>query len=213
MSFVSATYPSRQEWSSTSSRTWVQGEGPIDAPVGMNWDDFNAQLSMMANMCQNGDQKTGAQLLPFKREANKFEISLDLSNFTPEEFNVKIVDKDLIVECKHEEKKDQFGWVSRQFTRKFALPNDVDIEKMKATLSSAGILTVEVPKKVFQAKEENVVYIPIIHEKDLNVGKESKDQQKSETSSDGQQKTTETTEEKSEKSAKTEINIEVKSDK
>ena len=209
MSYVSTSFPCTQEWSSTSQRTWVGTEGPVDAPVGpMNWDDWNMQLGLLSDLCKNRDQRPPSQLLPIKRDINKFEIRLDLSHFSPEEFNVKIVDKELVVECKHEEKKDEFGWVSRQFTRKFALPDDVDLEKVTSTLSSAGILTVEVPKKVFQTKEENVVFIPIIHEKDLV---NTKDQNKSESSKDSQQTSDlKSTDKKTENTEKSEINIEVK---
>ena len=56
-------------------------------------------------------------------DPKKFEVKLDVSNFTPEEIAVKVVENDLLVEGKHEEKldKNKDGYVSRQFTRRYAL--------------------------------------------------------------------------------------------
>lgn len=209
MSFVNTSCPYSQEWKSTSERRWTcegTGDTPLDLGSGpINWDDWNAQIGLMSDLINNRNQRGQNHIVPFKCSENKFEIRLDLSNFEPQEFNVKIVDKDLVIECKHDEKKDQFGFVSRQFTRKFKLPEDVDVEKMKATLSSARILTIEVPKKFFQTKEENVVYIPIIHEKEPTVNEQKVD---SEGQTNGQSNGQQISEE--EKSEKSEVNIEVK---
>ena len=212
MSYVSTSCPYTQEWKSTSERHWTC-EGPVDAPVGpMNWDDWNMQLSLMQDLINN-KPRVDTQLIPFKCDGNKFEIRLDLSHFAPEEFNVKIVDKELVIECKHDDKKDKHGFVSRQFTRKFRLPEDVELEKVKSTLSSAGILTVEVPKKIYESKSENVVYIPIIHEKDLVNGKDEKKDGESENKT-SEEKTKESqktkSEVKTETTVRSEVQIEVK---
>lgn len=46
-------------------------------------------------------------------EKDKFEILLDVQQFTPDEIAVKTTDKFIIVEGKHEEKQDEHGYVSR----------------------------------------------------------------------------------------------------
>jgi crystallin, alpha B len=46
-------------------------------------------------------------------EKDKFQIILDVQQFTPEEITVKTNDKFIIVEGKHEEKQDEHGFVSR----------------------------------------------------------------------------------------------------
>lgn len=46
-------------------------------------------------------------------EKDKFEIILDVQQFTPNEITVKTNDKFIVVEGKHEEKQDEHGFVSR----------------------------------------------------------------------------------------------------
>lgn len=46
-------------------------------------------------------------------EKDKFQIILDVQQFTPDEITVKTNDKYIIVEGKHEEKQDEHGYVSR----------------------------------------------------------------------------------------------------
>lgn len=46
-------------------------------------------------------------------EKDKFQIILDVQQFTPDEITVKTNEKFIIVEGKHEEKADEHGFVSR----------------------------------------------------------------------------------------------------
>lgn len=85
----------------------------------------------------------------FKRDAvlqdkEKFQVKLDVQDFTPEEIVVKTIDGNAIqVEAKHEEKhgEDQ-GFISRQLVRKFVLPKGHDLKNALSSLSSDGILTI-----------------------------------------------------------------------
>ncbi|CAH0391833.1 unnamed protein product [Bemisia tabaci] len=61
---------------------------------------------------------------------------------------VKTSNGAIVVEGKHEEKQDEHGFVSRQFTRRYVLPKDVEIENITSSLSSDGVLTISVPKKL-----------------------------------------------------------------
>jgi len=99
-------------------------------------------------------------------DKNKFRVNLDVSHFKPEEINVKIVDKFIVINGKHEEVMDQHGWVSRQFTRKYALPEECDPEKVTSTISSDGLLTIDAPKIVLEqlADNERVVPITVLNE-------------------------------------------------
>jgi HSP20 family molecular chaperone IbpA len=45
----------------------------------------------------------------------------------------------LLVTGKHEEKADEHGLISRHFTRRFALPKDVDIKELQCNLSNKGL--------------------------------------------------------------------------
>ncbi|XP_065090026.1 protein lethal(2)essential for life-like [Ochlerotatus camptorhynchus] len=76
-----------------------------------------------------------------------FQIILDVQQFAPEEITVRTAEKYIIVQGKHEEKRDEHGYVSRHFTRRYALPEGHDPNDVVSTLSSDGVLTVTAPKK------------------------------------------------------------------
>lgn len=86
---------------------------------------------------------------------------MDVQQFAPNELNVKVVDNFVIVEGKHEEKQDEHGYISRQFTRRYMIPKDHDVQNIVSNLSSDGVLTVSIPKvEGIENKERS---IPITH--------------------------------------------------
>lgn len=82
-----------------------------------------------------------------KADKDKFQVILDVQQFNPEEINVKVVDKCVVVEAKHEEKQDEHGWISRQFMRKYLIPEQCDIDQVSSSLSSDGVLSITAPRK------------------------------------------------------------------
>lgn len=74
-----------------------------------------------------------------------FKVSFDVSQFVPEEINVKTQDNKLMVQAKHEEKADGGKVVSREFSRQVDIPSNVDPFSMHSVLSKDGILQVEAP--------------------------------------------------------------------
>ncbi|KFM61321.1 Protein lethal(2)essential for life, partial [Stegodyphus mimosarum] len=83
-----------------------------------------------------------------KSDESKFEVMLDVSQFEPDEVDLKIVDNYIQIHAKHDEKADAHGFISREFTRKYMLPDGVEPETVKSTLSENGILKITAPKKV-----------------------------------------------------------------
>lgn len=75
----------------------------------------------------------------------KFTVVIDARRFEPEEISVKVVDRCIVVEAKHEEKKDEHGIISRQFIRRYLLPDQADVEQVSATISSDRVLIVTAP--------------------------------------------------------------------
>ncbi len=100
-------------------------------------------------------------------DANKFVVKLDCSHFKPEEITVKTVDNNIVINGKHEEKMDNHGWVQREFTRKYVLPEGCEAEKVTSSLNSNGVLTIEAPKKPLEPLKDNerVVPIAVTHER------------------------------------------------
>lgn len=82
-----------------------------------------------------------------QRKKEDFQVMLDVQHFKPEEIDVKVVDNYLVVTAKHEGRQDEHGWVSRQFVRRYQLPESIDVEQLTSELSSDGLLTIVAPKK------------------------------------------------------------------
>lgn len=95
-----------------------------------------------------------------KRE-DGFDINVDVQHFKPEEITVKVVDNIVVVQCQHEERQDEHGFVSRQFRRKYMIPEGFDINEVESTLSLDGVLTLTAPKLKAIRNGERI--IPIIH--------------------------------------------------
>ncbi|UYV72020.1 HSPB1 [Cordylochernes scorpioides] len=104
--------------------------------------------------------------------ADKFQVQLDVSHYRPEELSVKTVDGAVVIRGKHEEKQDEHGWVSREFSRRYMLPPDVDPHALTSTLTAEGVLTLEAPKHQPEQPQEHAV--PITVEQGTSVGVEDK---------------------------------------
>lgn len=115
-----------------------------------------------------------------KADKGKFQVILDVQQFKPDEISVKVVDKCVVVEAKHEEKQDEHGWISRQFVRKYMIPEQCSIDEVSSSLSSDGVLTITAPRKEkSETKNERSIKIehtgkPAIQEKKEEKKKEEK---------------------------------------
>lgn len=77
---------------------------------------------------------------------NDFRVSLDVSHFLPEELSVKTNGNKVVVHGRHEEQRDDEGYIEREFTRTYLLPDDVDPETVRSSLSGNGRLCIEAPR-------------------------------------------------------------------
>merc|ERR1711972_564527 len=75
-------------------------------------------------------------MLGLQEEKDKMEVTLDTSGYKPDELKVEIKGGELCVEGKHEE-RSQSGevMVSRQFSRRFGMPQNVKKEDIVSNLS------------------------------------------------------------------------------
>ena len=77
----------------------------------------------------------------------KMELRINDSDYKPEELKVSVQSGRLLVEGKHEEKKeDGSGYIQRSFSRRYTLPKEAEADKMVSNLSSEGILVITTPK-------------------------------------------------------------------
>merc|ERR1712215_591311 len=88
------------------------------------------------------------EVIRVKEDEKKMEVSLDTSQYRPDELKVGI-DKGVVsVEGKHEEKaEDGSKMVSRMFSRKYTLPKETKAEEVVSNLSSDGVLVITSPKE------------------------------------------------------------------
>merc|ERR1712211_205880 len=88
-----------------------------------------------------------SEVIRVKDDDKKMEISLDTSQYRPDELNVSVANGAITVEGKHEEKaEDGSKMVSRQFFRKYTLPAVAKPEEVVSNLSSDGVLVVTANK-------------------------------------------------------------------
>merc|ERR1711988_1198090 len=94
-----------------------------------------------------------SEVIRVKEDESKLEVSLDTSQYRPDELKVSVSDGVLVVEGKHEEKaEDGSKMVSRMFSRKYSLPPNAEADQVASNLSSDGVLVVTAPKKALAIK-------------------------------------------------------------
>lgn len=60
---------------------------------------------------------------------------------------VKVAGHELVVHCRHDERSDAHGKISREIFRSYHLPKDVDPSTLKSHLNQAGVLVITASKK------------------------------------------------------------------
>ena len=123
---------------------WDWPQTLLNQNLGLDFDDDLFLIPF-------GDQRSGQTNGPSKvmSDENKFAVKLDCSHFKPEEIEVKTIDNNIVIHGKHEEKMDKHGFISREFTRRYTLPNECQPQEVKSSLNSKGVLTIEAPEKAF----------------------------------------------------------------
>ncbi|XP_043936942.1 alpha-crystallin B chain isoform X2 [Protopterus annectens] len=102
-----------------------------------------------------------AGLGEMRLDKEKFTVNLDVKHFSPEELQVKVVGGFIEIHGKHEDRKDEHGFISREFHRKYKIPTDVDPKGITSSLSPDGVLTISGHRKLDGAPDR---IIPITHE-------------------------------------------------
>ncbi|VDN04298.1 unnamed protein product [Thelazia callipaeda] len=76
-----------------------------------------------------------------------FEVGLDVSFFTPKEIEVKVAGDNVVIHCRHEARTDQYGEISREISRTYKLPPDIDTKSLTSNLTTRGHLIISAKKK------------------------------------------------------------------
>lgn len=135
---------------------------PFDRPRPPRWWDWESRFWTPSIRRGPTDVVPQGSAPQVQLDENKFQVSVDVQQFSPEEITVKTSGDDtIIIEGKHEERPDEHGFVSRQFVRKYVLPKGHDINKVASSLSSDGVLTITAPR--VESVEGQEKRVPIMH--------------------------------------------------
>jgi len=83
---------------------------------------------------------------------DKFQISLDVTSYRPEDLDVKVEGNSIIITAK-QEIQEPGGTRTRVFEQKFSLPSGVKAELVKSSLTREGVLMITAPKGNVAAKQ------------------------------------------------------------
>merc|ERR1712226_555396 len=103
-----------------------------------------------------------SHLLGLQEDDTKMEISLDTTGYKPDELKVQVRDGELSIEGKHEEKSEAgHVMVSRQFSRRYGLPQGAKKEAVMSNLSQDGVMVITVPKekKIQEVKAGDKIHV------------------------------------------------------
>ncbi|KAL4657713.1 heat shock protein beta-6 [Arapaima gigas] len=74
-----------------------------------------------------------------------FTVQMDVKHFSPDELVVKVTGDFVEVHGKHKQRKDGPGLVSRQFNRRYRIPDGVDVTAVESAVSPDGVLVIFAP--------------------------------------------------------------------
>jgi len=93
-------------------------------------------------------------------DKNGFQVSLDVQHYQPNEITVRTENNTVVVNAKHEEKQDEYGYVSRELTRRYELPEGFKPEDVTSSLFDA-VLTIKAPTRKAQSTDANIRQVQI----------------------------------------------------
>ncbi|CAN8004299.1 unnamed protein product [Ixodes hexagonus] len=127
----------------------------------LDWIDDNDSTRYCDHRKRLRQRKRPSSELDAER-STKLELTCNVRGFLPEELSVRTVDGNVVVHGKHEETHEDGGFVRREFTRRFPLPEDVDPGAVTSCLDTeTGRLIIEAPR----TSPKKVRTIPVVVEK------------------------------------------------
>ena len=111
------------------------------------WNDWPQRLFDKHFGLDLNEFREALDLSKVDDDEQQFTVRLDCSHFRPEEIEVRVRDRDVLIHAKHEERTDEHGWIRREFTRRYRLPKECEPDKVVTNLDQSGVLVLEAPKK------------------------------------------------------------------
>lgn len=118
---------------------------------------------------------TSADIIHARFGKHGLQMEMDGSDFGHEDISVKLSGDRLVISGKHTSKPDEHGFVAREFTREFLVPENIDTESLACRLTDEGHLIISA-----KVKGEPETSHDIAIERETSEQKESGDKTKEE---------------------------------
>lgn len=122
------------------------------------FEDF-LSLSPLAHWAQLGHHRGAVPTADIIEREDSYEIDIDVPGVTRDNIEIALSNQTLTVQCKSEMEKEEKGKEyylcerrHEAFSRAFALPPNVDAEKVEADLKD-GVLAIKLPKTAEARKQ------------------------------------------------------------
>lgn len=115
----------------------------------------------LSNRTLANQEASGKSIL--RNDQKKFKVALNVSPFEYKDISVAVDYNLLIINGKHQKKSDNYGFVEREFCRKYVLPDDVEIQKMYAVFYIRDKIVKITAPKIQLYNEERQIPIRIIY--------------------------------------------------
>ncbi|KAK6044650.1 Hsp20/alpha crystallin family protein [Cooperia oncophora] len=106
------------------------------------------QFETATSSCSCSDQEktvVGTDPKQATQDDSKLSFSLNVSKFKPDELKVTIDGRNLTV-TGEQEFQEGSSYSARSFLQQWTLPEDVNLEQIRSTLTDSGQLIIDVPK-------------------------------------------------------------------
>jgi len=107
-----------------------------------DWDLVDWDVPYWRRLSRTGSAPDLSRVLVGK---DGFEATVDVHQFKPYEITVKTVGETVIVEAKHEKRRDGDNFVGRHVVKRFVLPRGYNPNDVRSELTSDGYLVVKCP--------------------------------------------------------------------
>lgn len=132
-----------------------QFEASMPPPPALAQAAVAMDAAAIANLPAQFQTTVNTDAVSVDKESGVQRVKFNVQNFQPEEIDLKVVDNILRVHAVHKSTADGSN-VHREYSRQFTLPEGIDLEALKSTLSEEGVLEVEVPLPLEKPKQRKI---------------------------------------------------------
>ena len=136
-------------------------------PTTLDIFDLDSLDRFIERFFEDTTEEVKVPAIDIKEEKDKYIMEVELPGFTEKDVELKVENNVLTLSSKKEESKEESkkGYIRKErksysFSRSFNLPENTNVDKIKASFKN-GILNIEIPK----APESQPKYIEVKSEK------------------------------------------------